>query len=253
MELKTVFTSNIPVDCHILKNRLETEGLECFIHDENFIWVNPFRAVAIGGVKLKVPEDQAEYALSIIDNLNYGKLIDENGVYEMGSVFQNEINRQNEILDIKYQIRNDASLLDKPGEIKTVWLSKNEIEQLLVFEKRFLMYSNIKTEITWEQFWYELLDFDRDFFKYLKPRPVDYYSDKELVENYKNQSITDNTNLCPHCKSENVSYGYAIDFKWDIAYLILSFLFLGPFPLTRKKYHCFSCGYNYRNGIGKNN
>jgi hypothetical protein len=174
-------------------------------------------------------------------------LIDENGEYELTYVFDNEINRQNEILDIKYQIRNDVSLLNKPDEIKTIWLNKDEIDQLLDYERRFLLYSNIKREITWEQFWYELLDFDRDFFKYLRPVPVEYYTDKELVENYKNQSKSNKIEMCPNCKSENVSYGYAIDCKWDIPYLILSLLFFGPFPLIRKKFHCFSCGNNFKN------
>ena len=66
MELKTIYTSNTPVECYIIKGRLESEGLDCFIFDDNIIWVNPFRAVAVGGVKLKVPSVQVEFAEKIM-------------------------------------------------------------------------------------------------------------------------------------------------------------------------------------------
>lgn len=63
MEFKTIFTSNIPIDCHILKGRLQSDGLDPFIFDENIIWLDPFKAVAIGGVKLKVPANQVSQLL----------------------------------------------------------------------------------------------------------------------------------------------------------------------------------------------
>ena len=107
MELKTVFTSNIPMDCYIIKGRLESEGLDCFIFDNNIVWVNPFKAVAVGGVKLKVPTDQIDLAEKIMSLVKQNKLIDDNGEYEMAQVFENEISRQNEILNIKTQIRKD--------------------------------------------------------------------------------------------------------------------------------------------------
>jgi len=68
VKLETIFSSNIPVDCYILKGRLETDGFDCFVFDENIVWVHPFKAVAIGGVKLKVPSDQLILAQKSIDN-----------------------------------------------------------------------------------------------------------------------------------------------------------------------------------------
>lgn len=62
-KLLTIFSSNIPVDCHILKGRLSTDGIDCFIFDEQIVWVDPFKAVAIGGVKLKVPSNQFDLVI----------------------------------------------------------------------------------------------------------------------------------------------------------------------------------------------
>ena len=66
-KLITVYSSNIPIDCHILKGRLESEGIPCFIYDEQMICVHPFVAVAIGGVKLKVPFDKYFQSQKIIN------------------------------------------------------------------------------------------------------------------------------------------------------------------------------------------
>jgi len=76
---ETIFSSNILVDYYILKGRLETDGIDCFIFDENIVWVHPSRAVAIGGVKLKVPIHQSKAAKKIIEHLKSAELIDQNG------------------------------------------------------------------------------------------------------------------------------------------------------------------------------
>jgi hypothetical protein len=255
IQLKTIFTSNIPIDCHILKGRLETDGFNCFVFDENFVCVNPFKAVAIGGVKLKVPSDQTEDAEKTINLIKQGKLIDENGEYEISSVLENDINRQIVILDIKYRIRKATSLLDKPDNIKSVWLNNDEIDELIDSEKKFQELSNIKFSFSWRKFCFELFDFDRSIFKYLRVRPVEFYIDKELVENYNSSDKSETNTICPRCKSENVRYGYAMDYKWDVLYLILSFLIFIPFPLIRKKHHCFNCGFDFkkRNGLHQTN
>jgi len=82
--------------------------------------------------------------------------------------------------------------------------------------------------------------------KYLRLRPVEYYLDKDLVDNYDTATDSKLDHICPNCKSDNVSYGYAIDYQWDIPYLFLSLLIFGPLPPIRKKYHCFDCGHNYK-------
>jgi hypothetical protein len=245
MELKTIYTSNIPVECYIIKGRLESEGLDCFIFDDNIIWVNPFRAVAVGGVKLKVPVDQVELAEMIMSFIEQDKLMDEHGEYEMSAVFENEIIRQNEILDIKTQVRKNTSLIENPNEIKTEYLNHDEIHQLLESEKKFNEFANTKFTFKWEQFLFELFDFDRDVFKYFRIRPVEYYLDKELVDNYNYKSINKSTTLCRYCKSDEVSYSYTLDIKWGIIYILLLALVSVPFPMIVRNHHCFNCGSDF--------
>jgi hypothetical protein len=245
-KLKTLYSSNIPVDCHILKGRLETEGIKCFIYDEQMVSVHPFRAVAIGGVKLKVPVDKFDQSRIILDMIEHGILIDEEGEYPISEIYDNEIKRQNDILIIKNKIRIDPTLLDKEIENKNDQIDHFEIEEIKKQESKFLKYSKIRFQFSWRQFFYELFDFDRSVFKYFRTKPVDYYIDKEIVDNYINQSDSQDICNCPNCNSDNVSLGYAIDYKWDFIFLIVSLLLTVPFFLIRKKYHCFECGHNFR-------
>jgi len=244
-KLITVYSSNIPIDCHILKGRLETEGISCYLYDENLIWVDPFKAVAIGGVKLKVPSDKYLQSQKIIDLILQGKLFDDTGEYPIDEILSNEINRQNEILSIKSKIRKDPSLINKITLNDSKLIEQIEVDQLLNNERDFIELSKIKFKFSWKQFFYELFDFDRSIFKYLRTRPVEYYIEKEIVENYINQKESKRITNCPNCGSGNTSFGYAIDFKWDIPYLILSLSIAPLFPI-RKKYHCFNCGYDFK-------
>ncbi|WP_167615315.1 DUF2007 domain-containing protein [Maribellus sediminis] len=243
--LKTIYSSNIPVNCHILKGRLETEGINCFIYDENMVWVHPFKAVAVGGVKIKVPEDQQEKAANTIALQQTQQLSDENGVYSLSEVFQDELIKQNEILRIKSAIRKNPKLLNMPEQLKTEILSEDELAVLIESEIEFNRLSKKRLNFDWKDFWYELLDFDRSVFSYLRIRPVEYYLDKELVEKYNDTSDTDSHDSCPECHSTNVVFGYAIDIKWDILYLVLSLLTAPLWPI-RKKMHCFNCGLDFK-------
>jgi hypothetical protein len=96
-----------------------------------------------------------------------------------------------------------------------------------------------------KEFLAELFEFDGSIFEYLRQRPVEYYLDKEMVDLYKDTLPDTGLETCPSCNSDNVSYGYAIDYKWDVLYMILSLISI-PFPLIRKNYHCFNCGNNYK-------
>lgn len=245
IKLETVFSSNIPVDCHILKGRLESEGIDCFVFDENVVWVHAFRAVAVGGVKLKVPADQLELAAATIEQVKEGCLFDEKGEYKISDVVDAEYERQEEILNVKAALRTNPALPDKHSKIKSSILSRDEIDEIIDAEKDFQQLANKKLHFTWKDFLYELFDFDRDVFQYLRIRPVEYYLDKELVDRLKSRIANETALICPNCKSDNTKYGYAIDYKWDLLYLVLSFL-LAPLPLIRKKWHCFNCGYDFK-------
>jgi len=245
-KLITVYSSNIPINCHILKGRLESDGIPCFIYDEHMIWVHPFSAVAIGGVKLKVQIDKYIQSQKIINLIAQGVLIDNNGEYEVKEIFENEIKRQNEILSIKNKLRNNSSLFEKPFTVDNEFIDQIEINEILIDEKKFKNISEKKFKFSWKQFFYELFDFERSISKYFRIKPVDYFLEKEVVDNYINKKESKHITLCPTCNSNNTRFGYAIDYKWDILYVILSFILGTPLFLIRKKYHCFDCGYDFK-------
>lgn len=245
VNLEIIYSSNTPIDCYILKGRLECEGINCFVFDENIIWVHPFRAVAIGGVKLKVPSDKLNLAQKILDKTKEGYLFDNNGEYKIIDVLNSEFEKQLEVLRIKSKIRKNPELLEKAKGFQATVLSQSDIEAIIDSEEEFKALSNKKLEFTWKDFFYELFDFDRDVFKYLRIRPVEYYLDKDIIDKYNSKSESDSADVCTNCKSKNTHFGYAIDNKWHILYLILSILFFTPLPLIRKKNHCFDCGCDF--------
>lgn len=55
-----------PVDAHLAKARLEAEGIQAFLLDENAISVNPFYSPALGGVKLAVAARDADRAREVL-------------------------------------------------------------------------------------------------------------------------------------------------------------------------------------------
>jgi hypothetical protein len=245
-ELITIYSSNVAIECHILKGRLETEGIPCFIFDEHTISVHPFKAVALGGVKLKVPIDKIIQSQNILNLIAKNKLIDENGEYLISEIFENEIKRQNEILTLKNRIRSEATLFHKEIDYNKEYIEQSEFEEIIKQEKVFFNLSKMKFKFSWNQFFYELFDFERSVFKYLRSKPIDFYIDKEIVENFIKQVEEKNIYDCPRCNSDNVAFGYAIDYKWDITYLILSILLTVPMFLVRKNCHCFECGFNFK-------
>jgi predicted RNA-binding Zn-ribbon protein involved in translation (DUF1610 family) len=68
-KLVTVATFAQPIEAHIAKGRLESEGILCFLGDENIVSVHPFYSNAVGGVKLKVREKEAEQAFAIMSQI----------------------------------------------------------------------------------------------------------------------------------------------------------------------------------------
>lgn len=136
-ELATIYRSNVPIECYILKGRLETEGIPCFIFDEHTISVHPFRAVAIGGVKVKVQIDKVNQSQNILNLLAKNKLVDENGEYLISEIFENEIKRQNEILTLKNKIRSAATLLQREIDYNTEFIDQTEFEEIIKQKENF--------------------------------------------------------------------------------------------------------------------
>jgi hypothetical protein len=62
----TIKTFNYPADSFLVKSKLESEGIECFLKDELTIQVDPLLSNAIGGVKLQVKENDYHDAEMIL-------------------------------------------------------------------------------------------------------------------------------------------------------------------------------------------
>ena len=71
MSLVTVATFNNAFNMHVIKGRLETEGIPAFAKDEHTVTTNPFYGGALGGIKLQVREEDAPDAQRILNEVGY--------------------------------------------------------------------------------------------------------------------------------------------------------------------------------------
>jgi hypothetical protein len=69
----TVLTFTYPYEVAIIRGRLESEGIECFVQDELTVQVHPFYSNAIGGVKLQVKASDLQQAVEILKETGYLK------------------------------------------------------------------------------------------------------------------------------------------------------------------------------------
>lgn len=72
-ELITIITFNYPHEAHLVKIKLESEGIEVFIKDELTVQVHNFYSNAIGGVKLQVKEKDFTRANQLLIESGYIK------------------------------------------------------------------------------------------------------------------------------------------------------------------------------------
>jgi DNA-directed RNA polymerase subunit RPC12/RpoP len=66
MELALLESFENYIDAHIIAGRLENEGIQCWLKDENTVTVTPFFSNAVGGIKLMVAADQVEQAKQLL-------------------------------------------------------------------------------------------------------------------------------------------------------------------------------------------
>ncbi len=72
-EFITVLTATFGYEVAVIRGRLESEGITCFVQDELTVQVDPFLSNAIGGVKLQVRESDLEHAVEILKDAGYIK------------------------------------------------------------------------------------------------------------------------------------------------------------------------------------
>lgn len=65
--LVTVATFQYSFEAQFARGRLESEGIYCFLADENIVGIAWIYANAVGGIKLQVREEDAERALEILE------------------------------------------------------------------------------------------------------------------------------------------------------------------------------------------
>ena len=240
--LKTIFISNNLIECYTLKGRLETDGINCFLFDEHIISVHPFRAVTVGGVKVKVLNQHYKTAKIIMQIINQEQPI--HNELDFVSVFYDSIEKQNQLLKLKSKI---IAIGNTDSIIKPEWLNIYEFNELIKEMKIFLKQKNKKMDFSWEQFWFELFDFDRSIFSYFRFRTNEYYLENDLISKLKEKESISSDSFCPNCNSANINYGFAFDCKLDLPYLLLSLIFYSPFPPFRKNYFCFDCRKSFKN------
>jgi Zn finger protein HypA/HybF involved in hydrogenase expression len=69
MGLITFKTFDNSMDAHILKIKLESEGITCFLFDEHIVSVNPLYSNLVGGIKLKINEEDLAHSKNIVFEL----------------------------------------------------------------------------------------------------------------------------------------------------------------------------------------
>lgn len=67
----TVATFQFPQDAYVLKSKLESEGIHCFLKDELTVQTDNFLSNAIGGVKLQILSMDFEKAKTILTDEGY--------------------------------------------------------------------------------------------------------------------------------------------------------------------------------------
>ena len=71
--IRTVSTHTTAIEAHIVRGRLEYEGIPAFVAFEHHIWAKWTLSVALGGVRVQVPGPYLNEAVRVIENINSGK------------------------------------------------------------------------------------------------------------------------------------------------------------------------------------
>lgn len=66
MELVVVKTFDNYFSAHIILTRLQSDGIECYLRDENTITLDPMLGNALGGIKLAVKKQDAPAAIKLL-------------------------------------------------------------------------------------------------------------------------------------------------------------------------------------------
>jgi len=79
MKLITARIFDNPIDAHLLKTKLESEGAQCFLHDEHMVTLDPSIRNTSGGIKLKIAESDIEKVQKLLKEIESTPYLKENG------------------------------------------------------------------------------------------------------------------------------------------------------------------------------
>ena len=85
----------------IFKGKLESEGIEVFVRDNNMVDSNPLYSNAVGGVKLFVKNDDFEKATDIFSNISQYSLDDNEKLRKCPKCGAEQIDMVTSIKDLK--------------------------------------------------------------------------------------------------------------------------------------------------------
>ena len=73
-EFVTIARLLVPTQAHILRARLEAEGVPVLMADGNFVQTNDLLSIAVGGIRVQVPASFVPQALEIMAAMRAGHL-----------------------------------------------------------------------------------------------------------------------------------------------------------------------------------
>ena len=79
MNYFAIRTFNYAHQAHLVKSKLDSEGIVCFLFDENINYIHPLLAGATGGIKLKINSRDFGRAEEILNIVSTTRITDYNG------------------------------------------------------------------------------------------------------------------------------------------------------------------------------
>ncbi len=77
VELVTVATTFDVVEAEMLRNQLAAEGFEVYLADDNIVGVMNLLASAVGGIKIRVPDTEADEAARFVEDFRNAEIVFE--------------------------------------------------------------------------------------------------------------------------------------------------------------------------------
>jgi len=75
VELITVATTFDVVEAEMLRNQLAAEGFEVYLADDNIVGVMNLLASAVGGIKIRVPDTEADEAARFVEDFRNAEIV----------------------------------------------------------------------------------------------------------------------------------------------------------------------------------